>query len=420
MNINDFVPGFDPTGSVTITAAQLAQLVASATPSSDRGLVIVTTDSSGVPVLPDTTDYPRIENYLWLRLSPLTSSFIVAAWNPSQVYNMGYSNGSGLTVSTNWNPVSTGSIPAGSIQGYQIAAGTITADKLAGGITTSQLASGATFLTTSSTPTLGDITAASTFGGGLIIAPLAVTTGKIAVGGVTTPNIAAGAATLTTLDTTGTAGQVLWNSSNGVPAWGTFKIITGLTNPNVGGGNDGQVIAVLSGAAGTFQYYGGVSVGNAFTGDTSTLATTGNLASAGVANPAFNATGMTHYVALDTPYTPKNNLNLLYIEAFVQVGVTTVTGNVTANTNIWVYLFGGTAGQTLLAAAKTTVGFITNVLIGTGGSTVCLRAQIANPGTVALSFNVRFGVNLSAASATVASVNPLGESSSIKITEVLR
>ena len=252
MNANDFVTGLDPTGFTQITGAQLAQLVSSATPSSDRGLILVTQDSSGVPVLPDIADYPRVENYLWLRLSPLTSSFTLCAWNAQQIYNMGYSNGSGQTVSTNWNPVTIGSIPAGSIQNFQLAGG-ITYDKLAGNIPTSALASGSTFLTTASTPTVTDI--AGSFSGGFTIQALAITTGKIAIGGVTTNNIAAGAVTLAKFDTTGGIYQLLYNSANNTPAWQTPpQIYTGLANPNSGGSNDGQLVAVNSGAAGTFKY----------------------------------------------------------------------------------------------------------------------------------------------------------------------
>jgi len=296
MNANDLVVGLDPTAFTAIDGAQLAQLVNSATPSSDRGMVIVTTDSTGVPVLPDTTDYPRVENYLWLRLSPLTSSFIVCAWNPTQIYNMGYSNGSGNTVSTNWNPISVGAIPAGSIQGYQLAAGTITPDRLAGGITTSQLVSGSTFLTTSTTPTLADITATSSFSGGFVIAPLAITTGKIAVGGVATTNIAAGACTLAKLDTTGSIYQLLYNSAAGVPAWQTPpQVYTGLANPNAGGSNDGQVVAVNSGAAGTFKYISGMSA--AATGQSvSVLGTVAAMITAGAGSAAHGLGAIPTYV----------------------------------------------------------------------------------------------------------------------------
>ena len=196
----DIISGLDPTGFSAISGAQLETMVGSATPFSDKGLIVVTTDSAGVPQVPDATTTTKWQSYLWLRLSPLTTSFIVCAWNPAQTYNMGYSDGSGNIVSTNWNPISSGSIPAGSIQGYQIAAGTIDKEKIQN-IDISQVNNSASLLTTStiSKVVTGAGAVNGSFASGLIMNN--------------------GSATLAILDTTGGAGTVLANTSANTPVW---------------------------------------------------------------------------------------------------------------------------------------------------------------------------------------------------------
>ena len=176
----DFVHGIDPTGFTSITGAQLAQLVDSASPYTDKGLIVTTTDSSGVPLPPDATTTTKWQTYLWLRQMPLTSSFSVYAWNPLQTYNIIYSNSSGLFVSSKWNPVTSASIPANSITGSQIAPNTIDYSRIisvqqsqVSGLT-SALA-GALSITT--TPAAGDIS--GSFSAGLTINNAAVTNAKL-------------------------------------------------------------------------------------------------------------------------------------------------------------------------------------------------------------------------------------------------
>jgi len=363
MNSNDFIAGLDPTALLNITGAQLAQLVTSATPSSDRGLVLVTQDSNGVPVLPDTTDYPRIENYLWLRLSPLSSSFTLCAWNSLQNYNMGYSNGSGQTVSTNWNPVSIGSIPAGTVQNFQLAGG-ITYDKLAGNIPTSALASGSTFLTTASSPAVTDI--AGSFGGGFTIQPLVVTTGKIAVGGVATNNIAAGAVTLAKFDTTGGIYQLLSNSANSTPAWQTPpQVYTGLANPNAGGTNDGQLVAVNSGAAGTFKYVAANSMYTKAVVDNIAIPSSGSY-SVSTAHGLGAIPQMVRVVL----HCTTNDTNTAYV-----VGDEIELSNITNSSN-QVATFSWIVNATNVVLQRYSTGTVTLLKKGTGaGTTVSLESN---------------------------------------------
>jgi len=240
----DIVSGLDPTGFTNITSAQLETMVGGATPYSDKGIVMVTTDASpGNPNVPAAQTTTKWQTYLWLRIQPSSTSIVLYAWNPN--------SGSDATF-LQWQSVLNASIPSLSIQGYQIAPSTITYDKILN-LQLSQIIGYNTLLTTVLNPTAGDIS------------------GSYALG-FTINN---GAVTLSKFDTTGTKGQLLTNSANATPAWlaaglaGTVlknstdntptwvtqnQITTGLANPDAGGANDGQVIAVNSGAAGTFKY----------------------------------------------------------------------------------------------------------------------------------------------------------------------
>jgi hypothetical protein len=79
VNTNDFIVGFDPTGSTTITGAQLAQLVNSAHPQVDKGMAILTADVAGVPEVPNATTTTKWKRYLWVRQS--VSSVGLYVWN---------------------------------------------------------------------------------------------------------------------------------------------------------------------------------------------------------------------------------------------------------------------------------------------------------------------------------------------------
>lgn len=80
-NPNDIVVGYDPTGTTSITGAQLAQLVNSANPNTDRGFIIVSTDVGLIPVVPDGVNNPKFQRYIWLRIS--TGAVNLYVWNPA-------------------------------------------------------------------------------------------------------------------------------------------------------------------------------------------------------------------------------------------------------------------------------------------------------------------------------------------------
>ena len=222
-NTADFITGFQATGHTSITAAQVDLLVNGATPASDRGLVVVTTDSAGVPQPPNATTTPLFANYIWLRLCPLTRAAILHIWNPLANYNMPYSNTSGNTMATFWNPSTGAAVAANSITNAQLA-GSITADKLAGGITTSQLVDGNTFLALSTTPTVATQISGS-FVTGFIINNAVITGAKIAPTTIEASNIKAGAVTLAKMDTTGAIYTCLYNAAANTPSWGAVPSI---------------------------------------------------------------------------------------------------------------------------------------------------------------------------------------------------
>lgn len=245
-SLTDFITGLDPTAFVSITGAQLAELVGLATPYTDKGLIVLTSDSAGIPAPPDATGTPKWQTYLWLRLSPLTTSFTLYAWNPAQTFNVGYSDGSGNFVTTHWNPVTTGGIGAGSIQGYQIAAATITADKIQT-ISISQVTgfNPATYVQTTATPTGGVI--GGTFASGLTINNASITTAMLIDLNVTTGKIADKNVTVGKI-LGGTINQLLTTADNAnTAAWATPPLIYSTAGIPVAA-NANKLLAVNGGA----------------------------------------------------------------------------------------------------------------------------------------------------------------------------
>jgi len=230
----DLLTPFDPTAFTTITGGQLEQLVGGSTPFTDKGIVMVTTDVGGVAQVPTANVTTKWQNYLWLQISPNTTSVALYAWNPNQTN----ANPNFL----NWQPVTLSAIPALSIQGYQLAPSTITYDKILN-IQLSQIVGYATLLATNTYPTVQT-----------------QISGNFALG-FTINN---GAVTLAMLDQTGALGKVMTAQGVGQPPiWSTPpQVYSGLANPNAGGANDGQVVAVNSGAAGTFKYPTWLQVNN--------------------------------------------------------------------------------------------------------------------------------------------------------------
>lgn len=177
---------FDPTGFTVITGAQLAQLVAGASPALGIGFIVASIDSAGAPNVPNATVTVKWQTYIWLRVS---SNFVTAyVWNPG-----------GATDATflNWITISSASIGPGTIQGYQIAANTITdanianvsSTKITGSVVAAWLAQlnipqtayATNGLMNSNSRIFGDLNGAGSTVATPIIGPLAVTQPKIAL-----------------------------------------------------------------------------------------------------------------------------------------------------------------------------------------------------------------------------------------------
>lgn len=119
MNTNDLAAPFDPTAYDEITGAQLLQYLQGATPSSDRGFCLYTTDIAGVPVVPDAANTAEWKRYIWLRQT--ATSLAAYAWNDTASSHATY---------LKWVSLNISGIGVGSITGDMIADNTITDIKI--------------------------------------------------------------------------------------------------------------------------------------------------------------------------------------------------------------------------------------------------------------------------------------------------
>lgn len=119
-SLQDFIAGFDPTGQVTITAAQLLQIINSATPFSDSGLVKVTLDIVGFPDVPDAATNVKWQKYIWVRVQ--ASAVVAYIWNPNAATD---------PTLLKWQTITVASIADGSVTNSKIANGAVTDDKIA-------------------------------------------------------------------------------------------------------------------------------------------------------------------------------------------------------------------------------------------------------------------------------------------------
>jgi len=332
----DIISGLDPTAFPSITGAQLETMVGGATPYSDKGIVMVTTDIGGVAQVPTANVTTKWQTYLWLQISPSTTSVTLFAWNPNQTN----ANPNFL----NWQPVIQASIPAGSIQGYQLAPSTITYDKILN-IQLSQVVGYTSLLTTVLNPTAGDIS------------------GSYALGFT----IGNGKCTLAKLDTTGTSGFILKANGAGVaPSWLNSQIVSGLTNPDAGGANDGQLVAVNSGAVGTYKYINPTStVGIAFTSTNIALSagTISTQAHGLSAKPGF-VRGVLVCVTAELGYNIGDEINLDGVQQNTTNGF---IGSLSANATNVVYqfinAFGGTGSGVNICRISATAGTSTPITL---------------------------------------------------------
>jgi len=365
-----FTAGLDPTGFASISGAQLKQLVASAQFASGIGGIIVTVDSGDVPVLPDTTDYPTFENFIWLRVATnYGATVILYTWNPNATYILSYHEGN---ITTNWTPAFISAIPPQSILGSQIANGTITATQVnIANLLTAMGLTPTSYITTATTPTGGQI--GGSYGAGLTLNNNTVTSTEIAIDGVNgiqTANINAKQVTAAKmlggtinqiLATTDGANSAAWVAGNTVGA----RILQQIVYYDSSILTDTNHLAVTAlpqfSAAGTL--YG--SAGTA--GGTS-------------ASPPSNS-------GLIAPITPKNAASTIRVKACIKLG--------TSSSNDWqsIALFVDTSGAKFTGFSNaTTAKAATSQYNGqTGIMEIILLYEMTSNQTTEIDFAIRFG-----------------------------
>jgi len=391
----DFVKGFDPSGSSVLTFAALGQLIDLATPYTDKGLVVITTDIAGVPQVPDANTNTDWKRYLWIRQT--ATAINVYAWN---------ANGASDATYLQWVPINIAGIGASSIVNSMIADNTIEDVKIAA-LSYSKLIGAPTALTTSSAAT-GDLLG-STYAS-LAVAPLAITTSKINDLAVTTVKINDKAVTSGKIAGDGSAKDMLRTATDTTAVeWFTPPTLftSGVVVPTA---NSLKIPQVNPGAT-DFQMVASTTLGVVKQIKLSTSATV--VAASGVlanttSTPNYNATGMTAgfnseaFTALDTTGTFK-----LLIEVEVQIASDQVA---------FVGLYNATGATAPLAG------------IGFKGSSATLRtvrfSYLSGVAPANATYYVAFGAPSSSGNTQINSSdgtnNPyLITTSSIKITEFI-
>ena len=117
----DFVKPFDPTGYTSITSADLGQLVDGITVYTDKGLLMSSDDTAGVPNVPNPAvgGLTKWKKFLWRR--QLATTVIVYVWNDNLSPDGTY---------LQWQPITTTTIADFSIINQMLAAGAVSDDKV--------------------------------------------------------------------------------------------------------------------------------------------------------------------------------------------------------------------------------------------------------------------------------------------------
>jgi len=116
----DLSAPFDPTGYVGITGAALLQFLTGANPyTTDKGIIVVTTDIAGVPQVPDANTTTKWKNYIWVRR--LVNSVVAYVWNEGGASDATY---------LKWTSITLAVLADGSVTNTKIAAGAVTNDKI--------------------------------------------------------------------------------------------------------------------------------------------------------------------------------------------------------------------------------------------------------------------------------------------------
>jgi len=114
-DIQDFVQGIDLTGRTSVTPAELLQLLSSAYPHTDKGIVILSSDTGVTPNVPNATVTTKWKNYIWIRR--LATSVITYVWNDTAATDVVY---------LKWQSITVSSIGSGSITNAMIGDAVVT------------------------------------------------------------------------------------------------------------------------------------------------------------------------------------------------------------------------------------------------------------------------------------------------------
>lgn len=118
----DFINGVTLANAASIEFANIDTEVLAATPYTDKGLIMWTTDVASVPQVPAANTTPKWQTYFWGRIQPATNTVTIYFWNPNLVSDPTY---------LQWQYLLAGGLPPNSITGAQIALATITAANIA-------------------------------------------------------------------------------------------------------------------------------------------------------------------------------------------------------------------------------------------------------------------------------------------------
>lgn len=110
----DLIVGIDFTGQPTITDSEMNQSVNSATPATDKGLIVQTTDTGVTPDVPDAATTTKWKRYLWKR--QLASTVITYAWNENAASDATY---------LKWQSITIAAIGPGTIVNSMLAANSV-------------------------------------------------------------------------------------------------------------------------------------------------------------------------------------------------------------------------------------------------------------------------------------------------------